>query len=246
MDRLERVYSPEETFTAIMDARAARMWTALPGTIQSFNRSLDTCTVQLGINGRVKQTDGTYLSIQMPVIADVPVLWIGGGGVTFVFDVSKGDECLVHFSARCIDAWWTQGFLAGSTGTGADGRSVNSANDPPEFRMHNLSDGFALVGVRSKPRALTIDPGVARIRTDDDSGYVEFNPTAKTLKMVWSGGLTMNGVTVDSSGNIVTTGNISGATVTGSTQVVAGSGGSAVHLTTHTHPGNGQPPTPGT
>jgi len=38
--------------------------------------------------------------------------------------------------------------------------------------------------------------------------------------------------------------------VTGQTQVVAGSGGSAVHLTTHQHPtaatGSPSPPTPGT
>jgi hypothetical protein len=174
-----------------------------------------TITAQPAVNGRVRQTDGTWQSVQMPLLVDVPVLWPGGGGVTLVFAIAKGDECLVHFSARCIDAWFQQG----------------TVSNPPEFRMHNLSDGFASVGVRSQVRKFTVDPGVCRLRTDDDTAYFEFNPTAKTMNCVFPGGITLNGATIDSSGNVV-----SPATLTGKTQVVAGSGGTAVHLSTHVHP----------
>jgi hypothetical protein len=95
--------------------------------------------------------------------------------------------------------------------------------------MLNLSDGFALVGVRSKKRAFAnFDSAVARLRTDDDSAYLEFNPEAKTFTMVASGGITLNGVTIDSFGNVG-----SPATVTATTDVVGG----GKHLKTHVHSG---------
>lgn len=59
------------------------------------------------------------------------------------------------------------------------------------------------------------------------------------------GTVSFNGLTIDANGNLVSPG-----TVTGQTQVVAGMGGNAVHLTTHKHPtaATGAPsaPTPGT
>ena len=97
-------------------------------------------------------------------------------------------------------------------------------------------------GVRSKARAFTsFDANTARLRNDDDSCYVEFDPVGTKVNRVAPGGVSINGVTIDTNGNLV-----SPAMVTGQTQVVAGTGGNAVHLTTHTHPSNGAPPTPGT
>lgn len=249
MDRRERVFDPEETIRMALDDRLSRVWTCLPGVIQKFDRTKNTVEVQLAINGRVRQTDGTWKSIQMPKIVDCPVVWPSGGGMTMVFDLTPGvDECLVHFSARCIDSWWSQGFTAAAAkSAGADGNPVNPANDPPEFRMHNLSDGFASTGPRSIPRALTVDPGVCRIRTDDDETYLEFNPAAKTMTAVFSGGITLNGVTIDSNGNLV-----SPTTLTGQQEVTAKTGAAAVNFSTHetslVQPGAGTSggPVPGT
>lgn len=215
------------------EAMIATKWSALPGVIQAVTNNGNTVEVQPAVNGRVLQTNGTYKPIQMPKLVDVPICWQGGGGATWTFPVTKGDECLLVFSSRCIDSWWQNGFVAPAGAKGADGKPVNPANNPPEYRMHNLSDGFAIVGVRSKARAFaSFDANTARLRTDDDSCYVEFDPVGKKVKIVASGGVTINNVTIDSSGNVV-----SPQTITGQTQVVAGSGGSAVHLTSHTHSG---------
>ena len=242
MDYRERVHDPEETMRMAFEAMVSRVWTALPGVIQAVSNNGNTVEVQPAVNGRVRQLDGTYKPIQMPKLVDVPICWQGGGGATWTFPVTAGDECLVVFASRCIDSWWQNGFVAPTGQTGADGGPVNVMNNPPEYRMHNLSDGFAIVGVRSKKRAFaSFDATTARLRTDDDSCYVEFDPVNKRVKIVASGGVTINNVTIDSSGNLV-----SPATVTGQTEVVAKTGGSAVHLSTHTHPSNGQPPTPGT
>lgn len=231
MDYRERVYDPEETLRMAFESMVSRVWTALPGVIQAVTNNGNTVEVQPAINGRVRQPDGTYKPIQMPKLVDVPICWQGGGGATWTFPVAAGDECLVVFASRCIDAWWQNGFVAPTGQKGADGAPVNVLNNPPEFRMHNLSDGFAIIGVRSKARAFaSFDASTARLRTDDDSCYVEFDPVGKKVKIVASGGITLNGVTIDTNGNVV-----SPQTITGQTQVVAGTGGSAVHLTTHIH-----------
>jgi hypothetical protein len=227
------------------EAMIATVWTGIPGIIQAVTNSGNTVEVQPAINGRILQLDGTYKFIQPPKLVDVPICWQGGGGATWTFPIAKGDECLVVFSSRNIDNWWQNGFSDPSGQIGADGRPINLQNNPLDWQMHDISDGFAIVGLRSyKRRFTTFDATTARLRTDDDSCYVEFDPINKKVKIVASGGVTINNVTFDSSGNVV-----SPQTITGQTQVVAGTGGNAIHLTTHTHtdPQGGvvSAPTPG-
>jgi hypothetical protein len=115
--------------------------------------------------------------------------------------------------------------------------------------MHNLSDGVAYVGIRSRPRAYTVDPNYAMLRTDDGNAYVAVNATTHEIRAAnngapinvlssGSGGavnvttnngnINLNGVTIDPSGNINCP-----ATVTATTDVVGG----GKHLKTHTHSG---------
>lgn len=235
MDRRERKADDEETTRIGLSALQSRLWTALPGIVQSFDATKRTVSVQPTINGRVRQKDGSFQSITMPVLLDCPVLFQGGGGVTATFPIKKGDECLVHFSARCIDGWFAKG----------------GVQDAPEFRMHNLSDGFALVGVRSLPRKINVDTTNACLISDDAATFVKLDPNGQTVAVTAPGGINLNSVTIDSSGNMVIPGNADcKKTVTGETQVVAGTGGTAVHLTTHQHPtaatGSPSAPTPGT
>jgi protein gp138 len=228
MDRRERFYDEEETTRASDDGRLTRVWTALPGIVHAVNNAMGpnsmTVDVQPTINGRVRQPDGTYIYVQLPILTDCPIQWQGGGGVTLTFPIAEKDECLVIIASRCIDGWWATGTVC----------------NPPEIRMHNLSDGFALVGVRSRPRAYAIPSTGARLTADDGNSYIELQPGPKIVKVVAPGGINLNGLVIDSSGNASSPG-----TITAATNVVAGSGGSAVHLVSHTHPSNGAPPTPG-
>jgi hypothetical protein len=171
-----------------------------------------TVDVQPLVNGRARQTDGTYKPLQMPVLLDCPILWQGGGGVTLTFPIKQGDECLIIVASRCIDGWYEAG-------------PDNGPTDPPEFRMHNLSDGFALVGVKSLPKSWTVD-SVATLRSDDNSTYVQLDPTGQAVKITAPGGVNINGVTIDSSGNVN-----SPATITATTDVIGG----GKSLKSHTH-----------
>jgi hypothetical protein len=210
MDRRERYANEEETLRIAMGALQSRLWTALPGIVQSYNPAKMTVEVLPTINAKVRKVDGTFGSLQMPLLLDCPVLWQGGGGATYTFPIQKGDECLVVFASRCIDAWWSSG----------------AALDPPEVRMHNLSDGFAIVGVRSLPRAYTPPAGKAQLQSDDGSTFVQLDPAGKAVAITAPNGINLNGVTIDSSGNVNCP-----ATVTATTDVIGG----GKHLKTHTH-----------
>ncbi len=173
MDRRERIDDPEETLRMAFEGWQARLWTAMPGIIQTFDAEKMTCSVQPSITGNVRQQDGTFTTIRMPLLLDCPVQFQGGGGATLTFPLKEGDECLVVFASRCIDAWWSYG----------------GVQDQAELRMHNLSDGFVLPGVRSQPRKFTVDTTATQLRTDDGQAFVEINTTTRNIKAQTTGNI---------------------------------------------------------
>jgi len=231
MDQRERVFDLPEAFRMSFQAWQSRMWTALPCAVQTFPAASGLSKMMLDaqpiMTGSVPNPQGGFTTIQLPLLVDVPVVWMGGGGVTATFPIKPGDECLVIFASRCIDAWWQQGALALSAA-------------PPDTRMHNLSDGFALVGIRSLPREFVVDNVSAGLVTDDGLAYVKINPTTHAVNilanggitMTSSGGITLNGATIDKNGNVVTPTNVTAATVTGNTDVVANSKSLKAHVHT--------------
>ena len=135
MDRRERLegYGLSEAVLAAMSSHQAGMWTALPGIVQSVNLTAMTVEVEPTVQALLTAADGTETWTNIPVLPDVPICFPGGGGFTLTFPVAVGDECLVVFSSRCIDAWWQSG----------------GVQPQAELRMHDLSDAFAIIGPRS-------------------------------------------------------------------------------------------------
>lgn len=204
MDRNERVTDQEQTFRQGFEALLSGHWQALPALFQGFTNNYNTCEAQPTVNGRQRQRDGTYKSIQMPKLVDLPIIWPGGGGATWTFPLTAGvDEGLVIIADRCIDQWWYNGFKAPTGQVGANGKPVNTLNDAPEFRIKDLSDGFYLPGLRSRPRAFSaFDPTVAALRNDDDTSYMKFDPVAKSLAILMPGGVNINGATISAAGEV--------------------------------------------
>lgn len=165
MNRLERFSTPlDQIVWAALESFRSGLWTALPGIVQTFDPTVMTCTVQPAIKGRFQNKDGSWQDWHLlPILQDVPVVFQGGGGFTLTFPVKAGDECLVVFSSRCIDNWWYLG----------------EVQIPAEIRFNDLSDGFAIVGLRSLPRALSpaVDVANAELRSDDGSVKIQCTPT---------------------------------------------------------------------
>jgi len=201
----------------VAEGNQTKIWTALPGIIQSFDAAKMTCVVQPTIQGRQVTSKDEVKFINFPLLLDCPVFFPSGGGVTLTFPIAPGDECLVVFSSRCMDAWWQSGGI----------------QPPAEARMHDLSDGFVLPGVRSQPRVLSsVSTSKAQLRSDDGATYVELDPTGAIVKIkattiILDGAVTITGITT-AQANVNVTG-----TVTGSVDVVGG----GKNLKTHIHSG---------
>ncbi|WP_175992605.1 Gp138 family membrane-puncturing spike protein [Burkholderia vietnamiensis] len=181
MDRKERIDDELASLRAMLRGWQVGMWTALPGVIESFDGDSQTCAVQLAIKVPVRANDGTVTTAALPPVVNCPVQFPSGGNCTLTFPVARGDECLVVFASRCIDAWWQSG----------------GVQEQAEWRMHDLSDGFALLGFRSRPRALAgVSATSAQLRSDDGATFVDLNPAAGTLKLVAPGGLEIDAPTV--------------------------------------------------
>lgn len=162
MDRRERQNDPIESLRAAQEGHQAKMWTALPGIVTAFDPVAMTVSVQPAVQGSVKDETGNSKNVQMPLLVDVPVVFPCGGGFSLTYPIRVGDEVLVVFASRCIDGWWQGG----------------QSTPPPDSRMHDLSDGFAIVGPRSQ--ATKLDPAVdvenVQLRTDDGQATLTMKP----------------------------------------------------------------------
>lgn len=238
MQQTERLESFNEALLAALDGRQANIWTTLPGIIEQVN-SNGTVVVQPAIKAQVRSPNGTMQWVALPLLLDCPVVYQRGGGCTFTFPIAKNDECLVSFSSRCIDAWWSSG-----------GVQVQS-----ELRMHDLSDGFATVGPFSQATLISnISTTTAQLRSNDGTTYVELDPAGKVVNVVAPGGMTITAPTVTITGVIDVqnqAGETNASTMNGSFAVTGDVVAGTISTTHHIHSdsggsGNGGPPVPGT
>lgn len=100
---------------------------AAVGRIESFDVTKKTAEIHLLFKRTLP--DGTVASY--PPLIDCPVVTPQGGGVYLQMPISAGDQCLVLFADRNLDAWFK---------TGAEAT-------PFDARCHDLSDAIAIVGV---------------------------------------------------------------------------------------------------
>lgn len=163
MDRRERFSDEQAAIRAAMARLQTRLWTAMPGIVDSFDPVRMVANVQPAITAQLRTPEDIVQDVQMPLLLDCPVVFPGGGGVTLTFALAPGDEVLVVFGSRCIDSWWQQGGVQGQA----------------ELRMHNLSDGFAIPGPRSLPRRFNVSTTAAQLRSDDGETYIELQPGGK-------------------------------------------------------------------
>lgn len=222
----ERLDDHEESLRAMMEGAMTSVQTAMPGIVVTVHGN-NTLDVQPAIKGSIRAQDNTASFNALPLLLNVPVMWQGGGGFTATFPIKPGDECLIVFGSRCIDTWFQSG-------------GVQIPLDP---RSHALSDAFALVGLRSTPRALpNVSTTSAQFRSDDGTTYVEIAP-AGIVNIIAPGGCNITANTTIA-GNLAVTGHstysgnldVTGA-VSATQDIVAGKGGNNISVLTHKHTG---------
>jgi len=107
------------------------------GTIQEVDFGKQTVTVSINYKKTLieAQKDGSYAQRpkEYPLLLDVPFVSLTGGQAGITLPIKKGDTCLVFYNDRAIDDWFASGAVTQVSST----------------RLHSMSDGIALVGVRS-------------------------------------------------------------------------------------------------
>lgn len=159
----EIIPSDDELYRCMGDNWKNNLRVASPGIIQSFNPLEQTVTVQLTLRELIRKKDGSKEWVPISPLLDVPIAIPQSGGYALTMPVKQGDECLVVFGDMCIDAWFSYGGIQNQL----------------ELRRHDLSDGFAILGVRSQPKRLkNYSTDSCQLRNEDASSYIELKDSA--------------------------------------------------------------------
>jgi phage baseplate assembly protein gpV len=181
MRREERLDDPEESLRLALENAQSQIWTALPSVVTAVDLSKQTVSVQPSIQGNISAPDGSSQSVNLPLLVDVPIVWPRAGGFALTFPIAAGDEVLVVFASRCIDSWWQSG------GVGVQA----------EVRMHDLSDGFAVLAPTSQPKKLNgVSSSNVQLRDEAGTTYVEIAPGGK-IKLLGATSIDINAPTVN-------------------------------------------------
>lgn len=179
--------SKEQTDARLAQAIMSAMRVSMPGIIQSFDHDAVTAVVQPAIKGVELDESGADVSVNIPLLVDVPVVFPRGGGCTLTFPVKAGDECLVIFADRCIDFWWQSG----------------GVQEPVDERMHDLSDAFCIVGPQSQAKKIGgISTSAVELRSDDGETKLSLNPANGAISGTAPGGFNLNGLKILSDGRL--------------------------------------------
>lgn len=161
MDLRERWADNEEEHRTALEGRQAAIWTALPCKVVSYDADKQTCVLKSSIKSIERQPDGTTKQVELPEFQDVPVQFASGGKTVMTWPIQKDDECIVIFSSRAIDGWHQNGDVQG----------------PTDARMHDLSDGMMIPGIRSQPRKLKkVSKDSVQMRSEDGEHVVDLHP----------------------------------------------------------------------
>lgn len=108
----------------------------IPCIVQSYNSENNTIEAQPAIRERMINEDNTIQYLNLPLLVNVPVVFMSTQKASIQFPLEKGDECLVVFSDLSIDNFWQSG----------------GVQNPVEVRRHDLSDGIAIPCCLSIPK----------------------------------------------------------------------------------------------
>jgi hypothetical protein len=162
-----------ETLYKAMSEALANVHTATIARVTSVGATTINCQP---IIARVVEG----VPVQLPEFINVPPVFLNGGGSYTAYPIQPGDYALLIFTERCFDNWYN----------GVDG------SPPADFRMHDYSDGFALVGIVPAAGAIPIPVDVVK-RVGDSEVEGDYQHTGNYSI---DGNLTVNG---DGGGGVI-------------------------------------------
>lgn len=173
----ERSANPSSIIAEAIKNSGSNIRVAVPGIVQGWDKNTQTVKVQLAIREKVS-FGGQAQEMEIPLLVDVPVVMPRIAGYSMLATPETGDECLVIFADMCIDAWWQSG----------------GVQPQADKRRHDLSDGFAIMGVWSqpcKPQAFPEPSDGARFQNKQGTAGFQIRPDGKVN--IFGSDILMNG-----------------------------------------------------
>lgn len=134
---------------------------SMPAIVTAFDSTRQVVSVQPAIAERLRKNSAP-VTIQLPVLQDVPIAFPTGGGWSLTLPIEVGDECDLIFQDMGIDLWWQNGGVANQM-------------DGALFR-HAIGDAVAWFGLRSQPRRLEdYSTSSMQLRSDDGSVVIDLS-----------------------------------------------------------------------
>lgn len=122
--------TPEEALRVVLNHWQSKIWTAIPGTVHTYEAETQRASIKPAVIGYTPLADGEELE-ELPLIPNVPIVHPAGGGFMVAFPIKPGNPVLLVFCARDIASW-----------KAGDGEVSEAADN----RMHSLTDAFAIPG----------------------------------------------------------------------------------------------------
>lgn len=141
--------------TVFRDALAAafrEVHTCLPGVVHTYDKTIQTANIQPAVKGVLFDADDAQIQEILPIIPNVPVVWLRGAGASLQGKLAKGDHCVLCFSESATAIW----------------RKTGQISEPGDLRRMDLSYAFALPGIA--PDSGKLDP------VGDDESWVLDGP----------------------------------------------------------------------
>lgn len=172
------------------------------GEIQTFDPATQLATVILFLTPPNSSLDQNYISLENPILIDVPVEFPRCGGFVMTMPVAPGDDCIVEFYDHGIDHWLYEGRKEYKY---EDGRP-----EPAAKRKHDISDATCRVAVGNLQKVIAgFDDGLSLRNTAGDqkivlrpSGAIEII-TGGDINMTSAGNLNISCADLNISANKV-------------------------------------------
>lgn len=146
-----------------LEARLAKVWTALPGKVVNFYSETQTIDVQPQIQNAFLDVDGKEVIERLPQMKDVPIIYLRSVGKNFAITcpLEAGDTVLLIVNSRAISRW----------------RYSDKEVVPENNRLHDLSDAVAIPGLFSEKKLSSIPADTMVIGKTDSGPSIHINNT---------------------------------------------------------------------
>jgi phage baseplate assembly protein gpV len=195
-----------ELYKRMMQKTNEGLRVAMPARIEAYNPLTSMADVLVAI----PQLRGDGSTLDTPIIAEVPVLWMRAGEMSITFPLNRGDQGLVIFCDYDIAKWATS----------------LSEDAPQSLRRHNLTDAVFIPQTHGLKPSSTVGISIKNGVTE-----VLVTPTGVS---VTAGEATVTAPTINLTGAVGITGAV---TITGAVAITGGLTTDGKDFGTHTHGG---------